>query len=132
MTDKTPVPPPDATEDPVVTSARKEAIAVLTFAAIALTYTVVVCHSMGYGATGRELKFVRLGLGIAFPDWIFWGIIVPWLVCFGASALFAFVLMKDADLGEELEEEDDILGGDSQPTAQAQAAQAQAGDVHAR
>ena len=99
-----------ASEDPVVRSARREAIAVLSVAAVALIYTITTCYRMGFDAKQHELKFVDLGAGIAFPDWVFWGIVVPWGVCFLISGVFAFGFMQDADLGEELPDgdEDDV------------------------
>lgn len=97
-------------EDPVVSSSRREAVAVLSMVAIALGYTVTTCYRMGYGTGTRELKFVRLFFGIAFPDWVFWGIVVPWLTCFVLGSTFAFFVMKDADLGVELEDDDDLPG----------------------
>jgi hypothetical protein len=112
---------PFVNEDPVVTSSKREAVAVLAFAAIAMTYTVVTCYRMGYGAAARDLKFVSFGL-IAFPDWVFWGIVVPWLTCFVVGSIFAFFVMKDADLGEEVEDEDEIFGSSTEPAASTGAA----------
>jgi hypothetical protein len=56
------------------------------------------------------LKFVHLFWGIAFPDWVFWGIVVPWGACFVVSWWFSYVFVKDADLGKELDEADEIFG----------------------
>ena len=67
---------------------------------------------MGYGREIGDLTFVHLGAGIAFPDWVFWGIIVPWLACFVFGGIFAFGWMQDADLGEELEEDDGFSGSE--------------------
>ena len=44
----------------------------------------------------RDPKSLTFILG--FPDWIFWGIVVPWAVCTVVSGLFAFCFMKDEDL----------------------------------
>lgn len=93
-------------EDPTIRTARREAIFVLSLVAIALIYSSTTCYLMGYGAEGRELRFVELGWGVAFPDWIFWGVIVPWGVCFVLGTIFAFGWMQDMELGEELEEDD--------------------------
>lgn len=104
-----------ANEDPVVRSTRREFVAVLGVTAAALTYTIVTCYRLGFDRT-RELKFVKLFAGIAFPEWVFWGIVVPWIASFVIGALFAFRFMSDADLGEELEEDDDPFGGAETPS----------------
>lgn len=99
-------------EDPVVRSTRREVVAVLTITAIALTYTIFTCYRLGFDSKS-ELKFVRLFAGIAFPEWVFWGIVLPWLASFVVGAVFAFYVMEDADLGEELVEDDDLFSASS-------------------
>ena len=100
------------TEDPVLRSSRREALVVFITWLCALTYTVSYCYVFGYDRPVSDLKFVRLFWGIAFPDWVFWGIVCPWAVCFVISGWFSYVFVEDADLGEELEESDDIFGAD--------------------
>ncbi len=112
-------------EDPVVRSTRREVIAVLGVTAIALTYTIITCYRLGFDRS-RELKFVKLFAGIAFPEWVFWGIVVPWLASFVIGGLFALRFMSDADLGEELEEDDDPFA-----TAQSAASAKQEGEQYA-
>jgi len=102
-------------EDPTIRAARREAIVVGCVVATALIYSSTTSYLMGYGAKDRELRFVELGWGVAFPDWIFWGVVVPWGVCFVIGAIFAFGWMQDAELGEELEEEEEF----SQPASDA-------------
>ena len=63
---------------------------------IALGYTIGYCKLYAYGNTSSELKFV-----FGFPDWVFWGVLVPWLACVTFSLLFASVIMRDEDLGED-------------------------------
>ena len=71
-----------------------------------MVYTVTYCYLFGYNRSLESLTFV-----LGFPDWVFWGVVVPWLVCVVFSWLFAFVLVKDVDLGvdpdEPTEEADD-------------------------
>jgi hypothetical protein len=83
-------------DDPVLVSARREALVVLAIWVAALSYTVTYCYTHGYNRSLESLTFV---MGI--PDWIFWGIIIPWMACLLASWLFSYVLMSDADLGAE-------------------------------
>ena len=50
----------------------------------------------GYGGTAEELRFV-----LGFPDWVFWGIVVPWAVCLAASLWFSYGYMTEEDLSQE-------------------------------
>jgi hypothetical protein len=90
-------------EDPLVTTSRREAVATLIIWIVAMSYTI------GYYALfalGREPADVRYVLG--FPDWIFWGVLVPWGACYLVSLWFSYWFMQDADLGAE---QDDPAAG---------------------
>ena len=89
-------------EDSVVRSGRREALWSLALFAAALSYTVPYCYIYGYHRPVDSAKFV-----LWFPDWVFWGIVVPWLACVIASTYFAFRIMGDEPLGEEEETRDD-------------------------
>ena len=80
-------------EHPLLKSSRREAIAALSIWLIVTIYCVGCCGNYGYGRDPQSLTFV-----FGFPDWIFWGIVVPWGVCTIISGLFAFCFMKDEDL----------------------------------
>ena len=64
--------------------------------AAALTYTVWYCSKHGYNRDWETVTFV-----FGFPDWVFYGVIVPWGVCLLFSWWYAFVFMTDEDLGPE-------------------------------
>lgn len=85
-------------EDPVLVSARREAVIVLALWAAAFAWTVGYCARYGYQPEPRP----PLVLGI--PSWIMWGIFVPWTVCTVLSTLLAWLLMTDDDLGEDPDE----------------------------
>jgi hypothetical protein len=87
-------------DDPVLCSARREALVVLAVWLAAMAYTVGYCYSFGYGRDPETLAFV-----FGFPDWVFWGIVTPWTLCTMFSAWFAFAFMTDDDLGAEQAEE---------------------------
>jgi Protein of unknown function (DUF997) len=93
-------------EDPVLKSARREALIVFATWFVALAYTIGYCALYGYGRKLEDLRYV-----LGFPDWVFWGIVVPWGVCIVFSWFFASVLMTDEDLGE------DPPGTEANPTA---------------
>ena len=83
-------------EDPVLVSSRKEALVVLAIWTVACVYTVGYCAAFGWQREPQSLEFV---LGV--PDWIFWGVLVPWTVCTLLSFWVSNFLIKDQDLGEE-------------------------------
>jgi hypothetical protein len=91
---------PPREEDPVVRSARREALFVLVIWLAAMTYTVGYCYLFGYNRKIEDLQFV-----LGFPDWIFYGVIAPWGVCLLLSWIFSYVLMTDEDLGQDPDEE---------------------------
>jgi len=63
---------------------------------VAGVYTVGYCFLFGQEAPGGEIHFVW-----GFPAWVFWGILVPWVVCLGFSVWFARRFMRDDHLGDE-------------------------------
>ncbi len=89
-----------ATQDPVVTSSRREAIFAIALWGVALLYTIGYCYRFGYDRSPDDLRFI---LGI--PDWVLWGVLAPWLVCTIVSSLFAKYVMADARIEDEAAEE---------------------------
>jgi hypothetical protein len=85
------------TEDAVVRAARRESKLALGLWLVAMTYSIAYCYRFGYERPVDTLTFV-----LWFPDWVFWGIIAPWLVCTIASIVFAFTVMGDEPLGDEI------------------------------
>lgn len=85
--------------DSTVRTARREAIVAMSVWAAATVYSLSVCGWLGYGRDPATLKYV-----FGFPDWVFWGLIVPWLVCVGISWWFAYGFIADTDLGDEAED----------------------------
>lgn len=88
-------------EDPVFVSARREALVAALVWAAATAWSVGYSALHGYGRSAESLTFV-----LWFPDWIFWGIVVPWLACIVVSIWFAFGYMRDEDLGTNDQDED--------------------------
>ena len=67
--------------------------------AIALVWTVTGCYLMGYNRAANDIVLL-----LGFPDWVFWGICLPWGLCLVFSVWFCFFTMADDDLGEDPEE----------------------------
>ncbi len=91
--------------DPVVRTARREALIVFGIWITALIYSVTTCYRLGYNRPIGELKLVY-----GFPEWVFWGIVVPWVTCTVIAWVFGVLFIRDGELGEELEESEDELG----------------------
>jgi hypothetical protein len=87
-------------EDPVLRSARREALLVFAIWLAACVYSVGFCYRFGYGRDAATLTYV-----LGFPDWVFWGIVVPWSVCTALSFVLTYFVIADEDLGEEQAEE---------------------------
>jgi hypothetical protein len=94
--------------DPVLQSAWREALIVFGIWGAALVWCVTYAALYGYNRTTADLTFV-----LGFPDWIFWGVVVPWVSCVVVSAIVSQVLMRDEDLGIDPEEAmKEIIGED--------------------
>jgi hypothetical protein len=87
--------------DPVLKNSRREAIIIgLTWLA-ATTYCCAYSYLDGYIRPGHPLgpDDVRPIFGV--PHWVFWGFLVPWLVCGVFTFWFAGFYMTDDDLGSD-------------------------------
>jgi len=89
---------PHPNEDPLVTSSRREALAAMVFFLAAMAYTLTYCGINGYN---RDPASIQLVFG--FPDWVFYGVLVPWVVCTCVSVIYALAFMTDEPLGEAAE-----------------------------
>lgn len=91
--------------DPVVRTGRREALIVVGIWLTAAAWSVTTSYRLGYNRPVEELKLIW-----GFPEWTFWGVAVPWVVCIVISWIFGVLFVHDAHLGEELPEETDELG----------------------
>ncbi len=83
-------------EDPLLRSARREALVVGVTWVCAMSWSVGYCAWFGYGRSIDGLTFVW-----GIPDWVFWGIVAPWLACIAFSFFFGARFMGDDDLGRD-------------------------------
>lgn len=99
--------PAAANTDPLVRSSLREALIVTLIWLAALGWSVGVSAWMGYDRRAEDLKLIW-----GFPDWIFWGVVIPWLTCAVVSWLFGAFFVRDGELGQDLGDTDDLgLGG---------------------
>jgi hypothetical protein len=85
-----------ARDQPVLRSSRREAIVSLVVWFVALVYSVGVCWRFGYHRPVETIGYV-----MGFPDWVFWGLIVPWLVATAITIVFAYFGMTTEPLEDD-------------------------------
>ncbi len=107
--------PPPTAPPPPLQYARREALFVVVMLLVTLIYTLTYCYLFGYARhtpapnlLGMQLDLSRFdrsaeGLRLVYgmPEWVWLGIVVPWLVCWAVTVWFSLCFMKDEDLGED-------------------------------
>jgi hypothetical protein len=88
-------------EDPVLTNARREAIAIGLIWLTATLYCCFTCYFLGYIRPGRLLGATDLRPILGIPRWFFWGVVAPWGVFGLVSWAFVGWFMTDDDLGPD-------------------------------
>lgn len=93
--------PRPAPPDPVYRNARREACIILAAWLSTLCYCCGYCTFFGYlGSDGAPpSQPARFVMGI--PQWFFWGVIAPWVVCGVFTFWFAGWYMAEDDLGTD-------------------------------
>ena len=86
--------------DPSFLNARREAWLILLAWAVCLVWTVGYSALAGYGVEADQISFI---LGI--PDWVFWGVLIPWVVATLFSVWFGLFYMANDDLSPSEDEE---------------------------
>jgi len=81
--------------DPTYKNALREALVILFIFVLALVYSLTVCSVWGYNREAGEIETIG-----GIPDWVFWGVFVPWTICVPTTAWFCFAYMKDDPLEE--------------------------------
>ena len=92
-------PAPPGKEQQLLRHARREGFLIMIVWAVDLVWSVTVSYLMGYN---RDPQTIGLILGM--PDWVFWGIVLPWGLTLLFSGWFCFGFMADDDLGRDMAE----------------------------
>jgi len=111
-------------EDPLFRNSLREAKIIIAIWAVALVYTCTYCYLYGYeshpsdpAAVGpavsswfgplesfdRDPTTLTTPLGLGIPDWVFYGVITPWIVCIVATFVFCLFIFKEDELGDNQE-----------------------------
>ena len=114
--------------DPVFRNSLRECIFLLLLWLSCCFYTVTYCYLAGYlvhephpNATGpsigmlfgpltafdRHLQSLTTPLGLGVPDWVFYGVITPWLVAVVITVLFCLCFFSEDDLSPSNVERDE-------------------------
>lgn len=70
-----------------------------------LCWTVGVSWRLGYQTNSAKLDLV-----FGFPNWVFWGVLVPWFTATAFSVLFALRWIRDDELGETADTREPAAG----------------------
>lgn len=110
--------------DPVYLNCLREARFILGVWCCCFCYTVTFCYLYGYldheplpASTGppvaelvgpleslnRDPETLTFPLGLGIPDWVFYGIALPWVICIAISFWYGLVLFAEDDLGAQAE-----------------------------
>ena len=91
-----PSPPRGANEQQLLRHARREALLIMIVWAVSLVGSVAVSYFLGYHPEAASVRPI-----FGMPVWVFWGVAVPWVLCFLFSIWFCFFYMADDDLGRD-------------------------------
>jgi hypothetical protein len=99
--------------DPVYVHSRREAIIILSIWLACTVYCCTYYYLYGYSTPERPLGPDDVHPILGMPSWIFWGVMVPWLICAIITFVFAGWFIVDDDLGADhaAELETDIREG---------------------
>ena len=105
--------------DPVFRNSLRECVFLLLLWLACCLYTVTYCYLAGYlvhephpNATGpsigklvgpltafdRNPQSLTTPFGLGVPDWVFFGVIVPWMVAVVITVLYCFYFFVEDDL----------------------------------
>src|SRR5712692_7167995 len=91
---------PAPKEQLLLRHARREGLLLMIVWALALAWSVGYSYAFAYDRKAEEIVLI-----LGMPDWVCWGIAVPWLACVGFTTWFCFFCMADDDLGHDPDEE---------------------------
>ena len=91
---------PARKEQQLLRHARREGLLLMIVWGIALAWSVGYSRIFGYGGDAGSIQLI-----LGMPDWVLWGIAVPWIVCVAFTVWFCFFFMADDDLGRDPDEE---------------------------
>lgn len=107
--------------DPIYRNSLREAKFIFCLWAGCLVYTVLFCYGYGYlvheplpssfgpavtnllgplESLNRVPDSVTYPLGLGIPDWVFYGVLVPWIICAVLTFWYGLFFFAEDDLSE--------------------------------
>ena len=104
----------DYEPDPVFVNSWRETVVIISLFLFFMFWTVCVSFFLGLEKNYLPEDGSPIQLILGMPNWVFWGVFIPWMVVNLIGVWFCFGFMKDDDLGEEQpnEIETGMTGGD--------------------
>jgi len=109
----------EVNDDPIFRHTRREAWFIMILWTACLIYNCTYCYLYGYlshpphpVSTGpsigemvgpltsfdRDPATLTTPLGLGIPDWVFYGVVMPWLFCIVATFWFCLFIFVEDDL----------------------------------
>lgn len=103
-------------DDVVFVNSRREAVVLLVAFSVFLVWSVGTCGVLGYDAAPAQATPEQPPTTIGgMPNWVFWGVAVPWLAANVFTFWFCLFYMKDDPLGEASPEPEAAEAGGYRP-----------------
>ncbi len=81
--------------DPVIIHAYRETVVILVVWLLGIAWTVGYCAMTGYNVPPEQIQ-ITLGM----PNWIFWGVLVPWVLVILFTIWFGLFYIADDELAQ--------------------------------
>lgn len=88
----------DYEHDPVFTNSYREAVVIIVLFVLFMFWTVGISFWLGVREDVSDVEAISLVWGM--PQWVFYGVFLPWMLVNVISVWFCFGLMKTDDLSE--------------------------------
>ncbi len=104
-----PLPPPgdEYEPDPLFVDSLREAGWILLMWVACFVWTLSFCLTNGYPKPG-DVNPETFSTVLGMPAWVAYGIALPWLIADVVTIWFCIFRMKDADLGTEPDEQENM------------------------
>ena len=96
--------------DPVFVHSRREAWVIMGIFLVFGVYSITASFLLGRLPEDGNLSRIRTMFGM--PNWVAWGVLLPWLLANIVTAWFCFGFMKNDPLDDEAE--DDNVGAEAE------------------
>jgi hypothetical protein len=85
--------------------AMRELKVLLILFALAFGWSIAISYGMGYSPGNPSEPEGQVATTWGIPNWVFWGVLVPWLVVDVLAVWYCFVFMKaDCDTNDSHDE----------------------------